>query len=233
MKKRFFIKINCIDCNIEKLTRSDSKSLRCLSCAAKYRNRNFPGRFVERICSQCNKKSRVRRDGAGKICRSCSAIKNSKNKIGKFINITGLIVGKLTVISPSHQVQKLYFWNCKCECGKECIISGSRLRNSTTKSCGCIVKKQNGLSTTGSYKSWDAMMQRCYDKKVAHYERYGGKGIVVCERWHKFLNFFEDMGSRPENYTLDRIDPFGNYELNNCRWATYKQQAINKQKKRT
>lgn len=188
------------------------------------------GKFIYRICIDCKKESRVRRDGAGQRCRSCTAIKNSKNKIGKFIDISGTTSGKLTIIKPSHQANKLYFWICKCDCGNECVISGNRLRAKKTKSCGCITKTQNGLSTTGSYRSWDAMMQRCYDKNVAHYKRYGALGIIVCERWHTFLNFMEDMGERPKGYTLDRINPFGNYEINNCRWATYKEQANNKRK---
>lgn len=212
------------------LVRKDGKTLRCLSCAAKYRNRNCLGKFINRICIDCQEESRVRRDGAGKRCRSCQATKNCKNKIGKYIDISNKKFGRLTAIKPSHQVNKQYFWICKCDCGNECIISGNRLRSLKTKSCGCIVKTQKGLSESGSYRSWHAMMQRCYDTKVPHYKRYGGNGVIVCERWHNFLNFLEDMGHRPIGLTLDRIDPFGNYELSNCRWETYKEQARNKRK---
>lgn len=76
--------------------------------------------------------------------------------------------------------------------------------------------------------SWDAMRQRCYQKSARSYKSYGGKGVIVCERWHKYENFVFDMGERPEGRTLDRINPCGNYEPENCRWATDSEQRANK-----
>jgi hypothetical protein len=75
------------------------------------------------------------------------------------------------------------------------------------------------------------MLRRCYGKKTQFYKIYGGRGITVCKEWHDFRNFFKDMGKRPKNKTLDRIDPDGNYCPSNCRWATALQQARNKRKK--
>lgn len=72
------------------------------------------------------------------------------------------------------------------------------------------------------------MMMRCYNKKQRDYRWYGAQGVKVCEAWHKFDGFLSDMGECPSDLTLDRINPFGNYEKENCRWATWETQYRNK-----
>ena len=78
------------------------------------------------------------------------------------------------------------------------------------------------------YMTWVNMRRRCRDESYHAYSRYGGKGVTVCERWHTFANFVEDMGPKPEGATLDRIDGSGNYEPGNCRWATRETQNRNR-----
>lgn len=77
------------------------------------------------------------------------------------------------------------------------------------------------------YHSWASMMTRCYNPTREYFHLYGGRGITVCDRWKTFTNFLADMGARPEGKSLDRIDVNGNYEPENCRWATAKEQRDN------
>ena len=88
---------------------------------------------------------------------------------------------------------------------------------------------------TSTYISWQGMLTRCRNPNTKDYKRYGGRGIEVCARWDTWkggslTNFLNDLGERPEGSTLDRIDPDGNYEPDNCRWATYSEQTANRRK---
>jgi hypothetical protein len=90
--------------------------------------------------------------------------------------------------------------------------------------------QKHGMWQTRTYHTWEQMKQRCLNPKATKYPAYGAVGVVICERWLEFKHFLEDMGERPVGKTLDRINPFGNYEPSNCRWATYKEQVHNRRR---
>lgn len=120
---------------------------------------------------------------------------------------------------------------CQCDCGNTIPVPATQFTTGRKKSCGCLTNKGNpthGKCRTGTYSSWRSMLGRCYRTTDPGYKNYGGRGISVCEKWHKFENFHADMGDRPEGMTLDRFpDQNGNYEPGNCRWATDIQQHRN------
>ena len=158
-------------------------------------------------------------------------------------DLVGKTFGDLKIIAFSHKVFRskrqgyYHFWKCLCACGNETIVLVNNLKNGNTKSCGCKSSRlslkeratKHGLSNTKTYNSWRAMKDRCYCVSHGEYKRYGQVGIKVCERWKdSYENFLLDMGERPPNHSLDRINPFGDYSPKNCRWATPKEQANNK-----
>lgn len=157
------------------------------------------------------------------------------------------------VLSPSDRFGKLaivkevdgMYWGkyrhrrflCKCDCGKELVVRLEYLRNGHTQSCGCnraaisgLVRKTHGCAKTRLHGIWGGMLTRCRNKNVKSYKNYGAKGVTVCEDWKMFENFMGWALSNgyQEHLTIDRKNPYGNYEPDNCRWATRLEQAQNK-----
>lgn len=151
--------------------------------------------------------------------------------MSKLIDITGQRFGKLTAIDYINNGR----WKCKCDCGNEKIISGTDLRKGSTKSCGCLCKedrKKHGHArkrdVSKTYRIWSNMKTRCSNPKHIWYKNYGGRGIIVCERWQIFENFLEDMGECPKGYQIDRLNNNGNYEPGNCKYIPLENQAFNR-----
>lgn len=119
-------------------------------------------------------------------------------------------------------------WEAECACGKVKLVWINHLVTGKSISCSCIGRSTHNMSLTPIYKIWNGAKGRCTNPNNDRYSSYGGRGITMCDRWlNSFENFLADMGERPEEMSLDRIDVDGNYEPSNCRWATAKEQSNN------
>ncbi|MEI8142862.1 MAG: hypothetical protein WCG90_08350 [Chitinophagia bacterium] len=151
-------------------------------------------------------------------------------------DLTGQVFGQLTVLARAENAEDGHSrWLCQCSCGNQKVVQSNNLKK-TTRSCGCLIVERvsklnltHGKTHTKEFKTWDSMKQRCENPKNISYKDYGGRGIKVCDRWiDSFENFLADMGEAPsKNHSIDRKDVNGNYEPNNCRWATAKEQRTN------
>ena len=149
----------------------------------------------------------------------------------KLIDRTGQVFGKLTVLEQAGRDRlKKVLWKCKCECGNETVVVAGSLTTGNTTSCGCHLKEvitKHGGTGKGSYNTWRAMIRRCTIPTDKDYPRYGGKGVSVCSEWMSYEKFVTDMGEPNGDETLDRIDTYGNYNKENCRWAGVQTQNRN------
>ncbi len=157
----------------------------------------------------------------------------------KFRDISGMQFGRLKAISVNRIVKNRCYWNCDCECGNKTVVRSSSLLSGDTKSCGCLraeillheTYETHGMTETRLYRIWMGMKRRCKNKNLREYNRYGGRGITVCQEWlDDFMNFYNwamANGYR-DDLTLDRKDNDKGYFPNNCRWSTVKEQANNR-----
>lgn len=152
-----------------------------------------------------------------------------------FIDLTGKRFGKLLVINRVDGDGKVK-WLCECACGNRAIVQSCNLQNGHSKSCGCGIAESNtkhGQWNTRLYRIYYAMKQRCNNPNNANYEYYGGIGIKVCPEWEKdFQNFYDWAVTHgySDELSIDRINPDGDYEPANCRWADKTTQSFNRKK---
>ena len=158
--------------------------------------------------------------------------------MANFKDMTGYVFNGCKVLERHGTDKRRATWKCICFCGKEFVNIGSNIRTGHVKSCGCLrgktTKKRNtkhNKSRTRIYHIWSGMKSRCNNPKNPVFNRYGGRGITICDEWEKsFENFWKwaEENGYSEELTIDRINNDGNYEPSNCRWANYSLQGRNK-----
>lgn len=155
----------------------------------------------------------------------------------------GECFGRLTVVEFAGHVHRsgarYRQWRCRCLCGNEVTAVTGALTTGNTQSCGCRKRDEtvarltrHGGRHTPEYVVWNAMRKRCENPKNAKYADYGGRGILVCERWRDFANFLADMGRRPSTrHSIERIDNDRGYEPENCAWVLRETQNRNQRQR--
>lgn len=161
--------------------------------------------------------------------------------MAKTFNLVGQRFGRLLVLESVRIRPRKIHWRCACDCGNTSTVWTAKLRNGNTQSCGCMRdemaserKRTHAMSKSPEYRIWQSMKDRCGNPTSGGYRRYGGRGIKVCERWlESFENFFSDMGKRPtRKHSINRINNDGNYDPDNCEWATGREQSRNTSRNR-
>lgn len=164
--------------------------------------------------------------------------------MGRFEDLSGKRFGRLIVVEQSRNEKGQLVWNCMCDCGNKTVAKPSHLKSGGKKSCGClkreILRERNkkyqstnkqALSRHPIYGIWIGIKKRCYNKKSKYYKNYGGRGIAMCKGWLEDFKLFYDWALEngwDKKLQIDRIDNDGDYEPNNCRFVTHRENTLNR-----
>jgi hypothetical protein len=150
------------------------------------------------------------------------------------IELTGEKFGKLSVVERCGHIGKSAMWKCVCDCGKIIVVSEARLNNGKAVDCGCYRHTTHGMTDTRLYRIWINMKTRCHNPKTVNFNRYGGRGIEICDEWDDFQAFYDwaITNGYAKNLTIDRRDNNKGYSPDNCRWVTAHIQQNNKSNNR-
>lgn len=152
-------------------------------------------------------------------------------------DLTGRTFGRLTgIVRVGSDPHGTATWEFLCECGTRVTRTGTEVTRGKTLSCGClrrdiapVMNATHGEWGCAEWQTWSSMRARCENVSHKAYANYGGRGIMVCERWSSYENFLADMGRRPSPaHSLDRINNGLGYTPDNCRWASRSVQSRNR-----
>lgn len=173
--------------------------------------------------------------------------KTDLQMFGKHEDLTGQRFGRLVVLDliAKRSIHKKIMWRCLCDCGKEKSVATGELNSGKIRSCGCLLadrqrelKTTHGKTETRLYSIWRGMKRRCENPKSKNWKYYGALGVSVCDEWKNSFQAFYDWAmsagydeTAPRGQcTIDRINPYGDYAPDNCRWADMKTQLQNRRK---